>query len=212
MPKTRLTLETMLMVALIAVGMWGWVLLASAGTKEVKPKAPVPETGQTHCWDITWNPTTCEGTFEDGDYQAGVAWPTPRFTARGNGTVRDNLTGLLWLQDSTCGGNNNLWWDALAFANTLANGICGLTDGSVAGDWRLPNIKELQSLIDFSQHEPALPAGHPFTSLAIRYWSSTTREAGIFNYAWTLDVRDGTTVIRHKTFEPESAWAVRGGD
>jgi hypothetical protein len=106
------------------------------------------------------------------------------------------------------------WEDALTLANTLASGLCGLTDGSVAGDWRLPNIKELQSLIDFSQEGPALPAGYPFTNLAIRFWSSTTRAAGISNYAWTLDVRDGTTVIFHKTFagEVQSVWPVKGGD
>jgi hypothetical protein len=109
------------------------VALANCGPVSGAP-APVPQTGQTHCWDITWSPTTCDGTGEDGDYQAGVDWPAPRFTNRGNGTVRDNLTGLFWLQDSGCGGNNHPWWDALTFANTLASGMCGLTDGSVAGD------------------------------------------------------------------------------
>ena len=38
----------------------------------------------------------------------------------------------------------------------LKSGQCGLTDGSVAGNWRLPNVKELQSLIDFAYSKPAL--------------------------------------------------------
>jgi uncharacterized protein DUF1566 len=203
MSKHLLKLNVALMVVLMAAGVGAWVPFASAGAKEVKPKAPVPETGQTLSY--------AEG--DDGDVRAGVAWPIPRFTDGGNGTVRDNLTGLIWLQDGMCGGNNHPWLDALTFANTLASGICGLTDGSVEGDWRLPNIQELQSLVDFSQENPAFPAGHPFTivlSGVTRLWSSTTRQAS--NYAWTLDVRDGTTVIRQKTFEPESAWAVRGGN
>ena len=59
----------------------------------------------------------------------------------------------------------------------LASGSCGLTDGSVAGDWRLPNINELLSLVAFSQVDPALPSGHPFVGNIIMpqtRWSSTT--------------------------------------
>jgi hypothetical protein len=196
MLKPMSKLKAVLIVALMVAGVGALV------TPAVAQRARVPQTGQT----------TSYAPEDDGDIQAGVEWPTPRFTNRGNGTVRDNLTGLFWLQDVDCGGNNKPWLDALTFANTLASGRCGLRDGSVAGDWRLPHIKELQSLVDFSQESPAFPAGHPFTlarNTVTRLWSPTTRQAGIVNYAWTLDVRDGTTVIRHKTFEPESAWAVR---
>jgi hypothetical protein len=183
----------------------------------VKPKAPVPQTGQTTCWgDAVGGPLIpCDGTGQDGDIQAGVEWPTPHFTDRGNGTVRDNLTGLFWLKDSPCGelGRSWAWEDALTFANTLVSGLCGLTDGSGEGDWRIPNIKELQSLVDFSQDGPALPAGHPFTNVPFRVWSSTTAEsANAPNYAWTLDVRDGVTAIFEKTTELQRIWPVRGDD
>ena len=49
-------------------------------------------------------------------------------------------------------------------------------DGSEAGHWRLPNVNELQSLMDLDNTAgPALPAGHPFTNLqAANYWSSTS--------------------------------------
>jgi|GEM_PF-2995358 len=42
------------------------------------------------------------------------------------------------------------------------------------GDWRLPNIKKLHSLIDHQNHLPALPTGHPFTNVEHWYWVSTT--------------------------------------
>jgi hypothetical protein len=207
----------MLIGVQIAVGVWGWGPLAFAGAREVKPKAPVPQTGQTECWDASGNLLpSCDNSGQDGDIQAGVAWPIPRFTDPDNGTVRDNLTGLFWLKDGACViGRPFLWQDALTFANTLGSGLCGLTDGSVAGDWRLPNIKELQSLVDFSQSLPALPAGHPFTNLPFRPWSSTTREGRdcvTCAYAWALDLRDGVNAIFKKTDEPQSVWAVRGGD
>src|SRR5918992_5748088 len=73
------------------------VALANCASISGAP-APVEQTGQTQCWDTAGALIPCEGTGQDGDIQAGVAWPVPRFTDRGNGTVRDNLTGLIWLQ------------------------------------------------------------------------------------------------------------------
>ena len=47
--------------------------------------APVPKTGFTGS----------VATGDDGDLKKGVAWPSPRFTDHGNGTVTDKLTGLV---------------------------------------------------------------------------------------------------------------------
>ena len=57
---------------------------------------------------INISPTiiNCAGTGEDGDHQRGVALVTPRFTKNGDGTVIDNQTGLIWLEDSNCMGEN----------------------------------------------------------------------------------------------------------
>jgi Protein of unknown function (DUF1566). len=121
----------------------------------------VPATGQTPTVPLDPAP---EGS--DGDLQKGVPFPNPRFTDNDDGTVTDNLTGLIWLQDASCdeevGGkapsDEKLeWLDALAWSNNLADGACGLSDDSEAGNWRLPNIKELQSLVDFAYANPALP-------------------------------------------------------
>jgi len=85
---------------------------------------------------------TRPSTGQDGDKLAGVASPTPRFVDNGNGTVTDKLTGLIWLKNANCFGEVN-WQTALNNANSLANGHCGLTDNSTAGQWRLPNLAEL---------------------------------------------------------------------
>lgn len=128
---------------------------------------------------------------EDGELQKGVAWPTPRFTDNNNGTVTDNLTGLLWLKNANAFGQQN-WFAALDTANGCANGQAGLTDGSVAGAWRLPNTRELESLVDRSVHSPALPLGHPFTNVQPgSYWTSTIKASGD-HLAWALNISDGS--------------------
>ena len=106
----------------------------------VNSRAPVAKTGQT----------TLSATGDDGDLEKGVAWPSPRFTDNGNGTVTDNLTGLIWLKNANADGVKT-WANALSYCNSLASGLAGLSDGSVAGDWRLPNVKELHSLIDYGR-------------------------------------------------------------
>jgi len=181
----------------------GACALACAG----EPSA-VPKTGQTGCWDANGATIDCAGTGQDGELQKGVS-VSPRFTDNGDGTVKDNLTGLIWLTNADCFGYQT-WTDALTASNSLASGSCGLTDGSVAGDWRLPNVKELQSLIDFGQFNPALPIGHLFSGVhSYYYWSSTTVAFGP-NSAWAVTLDGGFTafVTKDDTFY---VWPVRGG-
>jgi hypothetical protein len=162
--------------------------------------ALVPKTGQT----------TSYATGDDGDLEKGVAWPNPRFTDNGDGTVTDNLTGLFWLKNANCFGTRT-WNNALSDCNGLsAAGYCGLTDGSGAGDWRLPNHKELFSLIDAENFGPALPVGHPFTNVqSYYYWSSTTLAYSI-NGAWGVNMSDGYVYNAYKT-NIYYVWPVRGG-
>jgi hypothetical protein len=151
--------------------------------------APVAKTGETICYDSGGNEITCLGTGQDGELQEGVASPSPRFTDNGDGTVTDNLTGLIWLQNANCIELQS-WVGALTVKG-LAAGQCGLSDGSAAGDWRLPNVRELQSLVDYSTLSPSLPAGHPFTNFQPEfYWSSTSY---VFNpsVAWGVNFFDG---------------------
>jgi len=143
------------------------------------PPYPPAKTGQTSSYM----------SGDDGEYRAGVT-VNPRFTENGDGTVTDNLTDLIWLKDANCFSWRD-WENALSDANTLAEGYCGLTDGSVAGDWRLPNVKEFQSLLDYGQFGPVLPSGHPFSGvMELFYWSSTTH-AMRGNFAWRIMLFDG---------------------
>jgi hypothetical protein len=185
--------------------------------------APVPRTGVTQCYTITLaSETPCPAAGypgQDGDHQTGAAWPDPRFTDNGDGTVTDNLTGLIWLKTANCtaffsgdtrGQNQRDWGDALTAANKLAAGYCGLSDGSVAGDWRLPNVRELVSLSDFSQFFPTLPSGHPFTGVQDYCWSSTT-SAQYTSHAWYVRLSQACIVYYSPKTAALSLWPVRGG-
>ena len=172
--------------------------------------SPVPQTGQR----------VSEQFGDDGDYQAGIAWPDPRFTINVNeaddvnengvcddsetcnGSITDNLTGLVWLQNANCFGERT-WEDGINEANNLAGdgfSNCGLTDNSQIGDWRMPNIKELQSLMDYGHAFPTLllPEGHPFVDVQVggissppsEYWTSTSTGAGN-DGAYTVSISVG---------------------
>ena len=155
-----------------------------------------------------------------GNYnRTSLACSSAGFTDNGNGTVTDNLTGLVWLKNANCtdtaGGvvkaDGDLdWADALAWCNALESGLCGLTDGSSAGDWRLPNINELRSLFDPSLDYPFLPAGHPFTGVqSYYYWASTTY-AYYTTGAWYVRLFNGVVNGDDKT-GTHCVWPVRGG-
>jgi hypothetical protein len=173
----------------------------------VEPPAPVPKTGQTTCYADNGTEENCAGTGQDGEHQAGVAWPEPRFTDNLDGTVTDNLTGLIWLKDANCF-STRTWDNALSDCNGLANESCGLTDGSQAGDWRLPNRYELESLLDMSNYNPALPTGHPFSNVqSIYYWSGTSYAFNT-DSAWYVYLPNGGVSYIIKTI-PYCVWPVR---
>jgi len=185
----------------VTAGEWG----LQTGTAVA---GPVPKTGQTASY----------GTGDDGDLEKGVAWPSPRLTDNSDGTVTDNLTGLIWLKNANCAGGTANWATALSYSNALYDGCtscfgtsgdCGLSDGSSAGDWRLPNVRELQSLIDYRRYSPALPSGHPFTGVQSGfYWSSTTTV--IADAAWLVRLDHGFVDADDKAVA-YYVWPVRGG-
>ena len=175
-------LRVLLVIALAAVPQVAWPAAVQ-----------LPRTGQIFCYSATGAIISCAGTGQDGEDRTGVAWPAPRFTDNGDGTVIDHLTDLIWLRNAGCIPEGS-WDAALQAANGLHSGECGLADNSAPGDWRLPNVSELESLIDLGLNRPALAAGHPFLNLDPSvYWTSTTHAHYTAN-AWCVDLLDGTVI------------------
>ena len=183
-----------------------WPLFSFAGTVNL------PKTGQTTCYDESGNVIDCAQTGQDGDIQAGVDWPEPRFDDNGDGTITDHLTGLVWLKNADCAGTMN-WNDALDYCNNLASGSCGLTDGSAAGDWRLPNVIELESLVNAEEHPGSWLNSQGFASVqSSHYWSATTHAVESYFYAWcvSMDYGNVTVSYNYKVYS-RYVWPVRAG-
>lgn len=169
----------------------------------------VLKTGQTRCWSASGARINCSGSGQDAEYQAGLPCPRPRFADNGDGTVTDRYTGLIWLQDANRFGVVN-WEQGLQICNTLAGGSGGLSDGSVAGDWRLPNVNEMESILDLDNASgPALETPNPFVNLQpANYWTSTST-ASFPALGWYVALAVGCPVFDLK-FNVMRIWPVRG--
>ncbi|HNV46631.1 MAG TPA: DUF1566 domain-containing protein [Spirochaetota bacterium] len=160
--------------------------------------------------------------YDDGYYKKGYSWKTPRFINLGDGTVRDNLTGLMWTADAnimktrdpkfdgdgTAEDGLVTWYHAMDYISKL-NGEKYLG----YSDWRAPNANELMSLIDFGQayiYTWLMSEGFSNVPLNARIWSSTTNPDLSYNSAFFVDlITAGGAWMSFKT-EFYYIWPVRG--
>ena len=156
---------------------------------------------------------------------------TNRYVDCGNGTVTDTVTGLIWLQNANCFGLKK-YAAANQAAADLADGQCDLTDGSSAGDWRLPTKAEWEATIAravalgcvFGAPAPKGPpslTNDPGTACLSEgptsfagvqssyYWSSSANEVTP-NYAWFVNL-DNADVFNAVRANVTFVWPVRGG-
>lgn len=180
----------------------------------------LPATGQTTCWDADGNAVDCPETGQDGELREGVSWPTPRFSPDGEGAVIDHLTGLVWMRDANLMPTRDRDFDG-----------DGVADGSVTwqnaldyvgklnqekhlgySDWRLPNIREIRSLIHYASASPRawLNETGQFINVQDGYWSATT-SALSRGKAWTVAFPIGSTAVADKN-EARFVWPLRGGE
>lgn len=176
-------------------------LLTSAALSSAANQARVPVTGET------------AGATGSAN---GTAWPSGRFVGSGasNNCVSDKLTGLMWVKDlntviikGSTNGNYTTWQNALDSVKqaNADGGYCGYTD------WRLPNVNELKSLVNYGEISPAawLSTGGFVGVQANFYWSSTSYASNIYS-AWLVNFYEGIVDASNKS-NNNYVWPVRGG-
>ena len=148
--------------------------------------------------------------------------PTPamvsRYSDNGDGTVTDSRTGLVWLKDADCFGVRS-WKDAVQAVAGLNSGECGLSDGSVEGQWRLPTKKELEGVgtdppATWDRGYPPVAwsvPGPPFIHVRqYAYWTVTTyKEYG--DFVWNVYLGHGYVTYNYNKsrFLKQYVWPVR---
>lgn len=175
----------------------------------------LPQTGQTPIApvDVSAYPGA------DGYLHMGVPWayvasgsvtPDPRFTVSSNNCeITDNLTGLVWLKDPQTTGSG-LWSAALNIANS------GTWCGQSAGNWRIPNVNETMSLVNYGANERNWLRSNGFTSINTgdNFWTSTTVPSST-NNAYVMSITSLIGLVISPNFSKTSSlgvWPVRDGN
>ncbi len=182
------------------------------GVNNRDPGCQFPATGQTTAYPADKNGNPGAVVPDDGTVQAGK---TLNYKDNGDGTITDKVTGLMWEKKSDDGGlhdkdNAYPWsssgtdtiWDWLDDVN--AEGGKGFARHR---DWRIPNVRELQSIVDYEIASPGPTVASAFNTNCINgstvftgsctaaavYWSSSTY-VGNSVLAWVVDFTGGSVL------------------
>ncbi len=200
--------------------------------REVNPQAcQLPSTGQSVWFYKNGGIASCDDPSgvnppagQDGRYQAGIV-PEGRFVDNGDGTVADIATGLMWQKlpgDVNKDGAVFTVDDSVDWEGALR--FCESSELANHSDWRLPNVLELQSIVNYGPSQGPTPAGlyaamdgfiealdPDMRPLAGVYWSSTSTISDKAK-AFVVDFNFGTTVNKLKTVgDAYGVRAVRAG-
>lgn len=172
----------------------------------------LPKTGQTSCWDQGGNIIDCKGSGHDGEFQQGVEWPNPRFTNNNDGTVTDNLTSLMWLEDGACLGKIP-WEDStniIRLFNSSSNSLKCTGYTASYKDWRLPTVNELASLANCDQKDISvwLNNNHGFSRVQSGWYWTSVRHCASDKLIWFVSMVSGFTSVTNK-YEHGRVWIVR---
>ena len=165
-----------------------WTVLSAPIYFPFGPNWPIPDTGISMCSNNTAQivcPTSGQVFYGQDAQYTNIP---QSLTDNGNGTVSDNMTGLRWQRQDDAVGRN--WLTALGYCDALSLGG--------HSDWRLPNVHELQSIVDYSRDYAAINAAIFPSTKASRYWTSVPHSTDP-NYAWSVNFTNGSVDVLVKT-------------
>lgn len=150
---------------------------------------PLPDTGQTECFNSKGSETSCPPVEhplfgQDAQYQI----TSPSYRKTDNQTVVDMHTGLIWVNSDA--DIRRTWEDAISYCQEL--------EFAGSDDWRLPTKFELESIVDYGKFHPALNS--VFSCQTSFYWSTTPHMPNPA-YAWSVFCPDGADHWVHKSNE-----------
>ena len=145
---------------------------------------------------------------DDGYYQKGIAFSYQTADPAGNGEIvtTDNVTGLIWASAGNGAGCN---WGSQTNWNAAIDWAEGLTFAGYS-DWRLPNRRELESIVDSSTYSHSINTTYFPNTFSGYYWSGSTY-ADDTTGAWFVGFGDGYVDVNGKT-NAGYVRAVRGGE
>jgi hypothetical protein len=154
------------------------------------PLSGLVATGQTKCYRgaTPWGEIDCadsDNPGQDGFYQKGCPVAN-RFVDNLDGTVTDTCMGLMWQKGSVPG---YAWQRALQYCEAL--------EFAGHSDWRLPNVRELQSIVDYGRSMPSIDDGI-FEVETEWYWSSSTQVYDDLSNAWGVSFDGGGVAVNDK--------------
>lgn len=179
-----------------------------------------PATGQMTCWDDNANVIPCSGTGQDGETRAGAALA---YVDNGDGTITDLNTKLMW-EKLSADGTVHDQGSRFTLTEAVTTKIATLNSTNFAGhhDWRVPNLKELVSIVNYEIGFPGPPVNEVFKTAcatgcgvtacsctqAGKYWSSTNN-ANDPDGAWSVGFAFGEVDFDEK-IRSHFVRAVRG--
>ncbi len=169
-------------------------------------KAIAPGISLRQCRLSVTGQTFTEQTGDDGDLQAGAAFNFQTLSIGGDLVTIDYNTGLMWAADGNGAGcwNGNLW----AWGNLL--NVCNNLVFAGYSDWRMPNRRELNSLVNSGVAPPTINSAYFPNTKSDEYWTSTAYQAQTYR-AWYINFSTGDINYQNK-ISSARVRAVRGSN
>ncbi len=150
-------------------------------------------TGLTQCYNENGDVIACRGSGQDAEFLTGIDWSAERFAITDDHLVLDRATGLTWTRNSCPSEFPLSWQEGLDFVEQM-----NMDARYGRNDWRMPNRREMRSLIDHSSKKPALTKGHPFENIFLGWFWTSTTAAIAPRYAWYVHLEGGRMFYGNK--------------